>query len=96
MGKASATRIVAEARGTYAGKTVVARFAGGLPFDAQGPVQSWPAEISVQNGPTQASIKGILQDPFSPGGATGDFLISGPDVALLKPLTGVPFPATPP
>jgi uncharacterized protein involved in outer membrane biogenesis len=96
MGKVDATRIVAEARGTYAGEAVVARFAGGLPFDAQGPVQSWPAEISVQNGPTQASIKGVLQDPFSPGGATGDFLISGPDMARLKPLTGVPFPVTPP
>jgi uncharacterized protein involved in outer membrane biogenesis len=96
MGKADATRIVAEARGKYAGEAVVARFAGGLPFDAQGLVQSWPAEIFVQNGPTQASIKGILQNPFISGGATGEFLISGPDMARLKPLTGVPFPVTPP
>jgi uncharacterized protein involved in outer membrane biogenesis len=96
MGKADATRIVAEARGTYAGEAVVARFAGGLPFDAQGPVQSWPVEISVQNGPTQASIKGILQNPLSSGGAMGDFAISGPDMARLRPLTGVPFPVTPP
>ncbi|MEA2738314.1 MAG: AsmA family protein, partial [Acetobacteraceae bacterium] len=96
MGKADAARIVADARGMYAGEAVVARFASGLPFDDQGPVPSWPAEISVQNGPTQASIRGTLQDPVSLRGATGDFLISGPDMARLKPLTGVPFPATPP
>ena len=59
-------------------------------------MQPWPAEIFVQNGPTQASVKGTLQDPFSPDGASGDFLISGPDMARLRPLTGVSFPVTPP
>jgi AsmA family protein len=94
--KTDTTRIVAEARGIYAGESVAARFAGNVPLNAQDPVQPWRAEISVRNGPTQISVKGTLQDPFSPGGVTGEFLISGPDMARLKPLTGVPFPVTPP
>jgi uncharacterized protein involved in outer membrane biogenesis len=94
--KVETTRIVAEARGMYAGESVEVHFAGGLPFNVHDAMQPWPAEISVKNGPTQISVKGTLQDPFGPGGATGDFLISGPDMARLRPLTGVLFPVTPP
>lgn len=95
-GKDETTRMVAEARGTYADESIVARFACNLPLDMQDPIPPWPAEIWVQNGPTQASVKGILQNPFSQRGATVDFLISGPDMSRLRPLTGVPFPVTPP
>jgi AsmA family protein len=95
-GRADATRIVAEARGTYAGEPVVAQFAGALPADAQDPSRRWPVEIAVQNGPTQASMKGTLQQPFSLPGVTADFMIAGPDMALLRSLTGVPFPVTQP
>jgi hypothetical protein len=94
--QAETTRIVAEARGVYAGEPIVAHFVGGLPFNVQDAKRPWSGEIFVQNGPTQASMKGILQEPFSPNGATGDFLISGPDMARLRLLTGVSFPATPP
>jgi AsmA family protein len=94
--KADTTKIVAKARGIFAGESVVARFAGNVPLNAQDSRQPWPIELSVQNGPTQISVNGTLQDPFSPIGATGDFLISGPDMARLRPLTGVPFPVTPP
>jgi hypothetical protein len=50
-----------------------------------------PIEIAVQSGSTQASVKGTVQDPFSAGRATGDFLIAGPDMALLAPLTALRF-----
>jgi AsmA family protein len=95
-GKANATSVVAEARGMYAGEPAVARFAGGLPSDTQEPSQDWPVEITVQNGPTQVSAKGTLQDPFDARRAIVDFRIAGPDMASLMPLTGVPFPVTPP
>jgi AsmA family protein len=95
-GRASATRIIAEARGIYAGEPVVVQVAAGLPSDTQNPLQGWPVEIAVQNGPTQASVKGTLQEPFSLRGVIADFVIAGPDMALLRPLTDVPFPVTPP
>jgi AsmA family protein len=50
----------------------------------------------LQAESTQASVKGTVQDPFSRGHATGDFLIAGPNMALLTPLTGTSFPITPP
>src|SRR5947209_5791997 len=95
-GRAGATRSIAEARGIYAGEPVVVHVAAGLPSDTQNPLQGWPVEIAVQNGPTQASVKGTLQEPFSLRGVIADFVIAGPDMALLRPLTDVPFPATPP
>jgi AsmA family protein len=94
--KANATRVLAEARGNYADEPTVARFAVGLQSDVQDPSQDWPVEITVQNGPTQVSAKGTLQDPFDSRRAIVDFQIAGPDMAWLTPLTGVPFPVTPP
>jgi hypothetical protein len=95
-GKADATRFVADARGFYASEPVTARFAGDLPSNAQDPSQDWPLEITVQNGPTQISARGTLQNPFDPRRAIVDFQIAGPNTARLKPLTGVPFPVSPP
>ena len=95
-GEAGSTRIVAEARGSFAGQPVEAQFASGLPSIAQDSSEILPIEIAVQSESTQASVKGTVQGPFSPGRATGDFLITGPNMALLTALTGASFPPTPP
>lgn len=92
----NATRVVAQARGMYAGQPLDAQFAGGLPLDWSNASRAWPVEMSVQNGPTRASVNGTLQDQFSALSASVGFLIAGPDAALLRPLTGVVFPVTPP
>ncbi len=91
-----APRLVAQARGTYAGEPVAARLAGGAPLDLRDPSRPWPVELHLTNGPTRASLKGTLQDPLRLRGATAGLLLAGPDIALLHPLTGVPLPATPP
>ena len=89
--------IAAEARGTYAGQPVEARFTGGAPMDPlRDLTRPWPFELHLTNGPTRASVKGALQDPLGGRGAVMDLLLAGPDMALLQPLTGVPLPATPP
>ena len=90
------TRIVAEAQGTFAGEPLAARFTAGLLTEAHNSSEPCPVEISVQNGPTRATLKGTLYDPFSLRTGTADFQISGPDMARLEPLTSVPFPITPP
>jgi uncharacterized protein involved in outer membrane biogenesis len=41
-------------------------------------------------------VKGTLTDPLAFKGAAVGLLVAGPDLALLAPLTGVPFPATRP
>jgi hypothetical protein len=53
-------------------------------------------ELHIEHGATRASAKGALRDPLRLRGASLGLLLAGPDMALLAPLTGVPFPATPP
>jgi AsmA family protein len=95
-GEAGSTRIVAEARGKFAGQPVEAQFASGLPSFAQDTSEILPIEMAVQSESTQASVKGTVQDPFGPGRAKGDFLIAGPNMAVLTPLTGASLPLTSP
>jgi hypothetical protein len=64
---------VAEARGKFAGEPVEAQFASGLPSISQDTSEILPIEMAVRSESTQASVKGTVQDPFSPGRATGDF-----------------------
>jgi len=94
--KAVATRITAEARGTYADQPLTAQFEGGAPRDSVSPSPGWPITLSIQNGPTRASARGTLEEPLNLHSATASLLLAGPDMALLRSLTGVPFPATPP
>jgi uncharacterized protein involved in outer membrane biogenesis len=95
-GEAGSTKIVAEAKGRFAGEPVAAQFASGVPSFAQDTSETLPIEMTVQTESSQASVKGTVQAPFSRGHATGDFLIAGPNMALLTPLTGASFPLTPP
>jgi AsmA family protein len=89
--------VVAEARGTYAGEPVAARFAGGPLLDPlHDASRPWPVELHAEHGATRASAKGALRNPLTLQGAALGLLLAGPDMALLAPLTGVPFPATPP
>ena len=95
-GDATLTRVVAEARGTYAGQPAQGRFAAEVPADMADPSRPWPIDLKVQNGPTSVAAKGTLKDLTGGRSATLDLRIAGPDMALLEPLTAVPFPATPP
>jgi AsmA family protein len=92
--KGSEPRVVAKAEGTYAGQPVAANFTGSASLGSHD--RPWQFELQVENGPTRASAKGTLQEPLSLRGASVDLLVAGPDMALLNPLTGVGFPATPP
>ena len=88
--------LVAEAKGTYAGEPVEARFAGGAPLDLRDPSRPWPVELHLTNGPTRVAAEGTLRDPLRLRGATVGLQLAGPDIALLHPLTGAPLPHTPP
>lgn len=88
--------IAAEARGTYADQPMtVTMLAGSLPSGSSSS-SAWPVELRLANGPTRAKLKGTLQAPLDLRSATLGLLLSGPDLALLAPLTGMPLPATPP
>lgn len=88
--------ITGEARGTYADQPLTATLLAGGLAGLGGPSGAWPVELRLANGPTRAVLKGTLQAPLHPRTAALDLLLTGPDLALLAPLTGVALPATPP
>jgi uncharacterized protein involved in outer membrane biogenesis len=89
-------QIVAEARGTYASQPIEARMTGGAVLNLRDKEQPWPVRLEVANGPTRATLNGTLRDPLALRGADLRLDAQGPDMALLSPLSGVPFPKTPP
>ncbi|MCK8783997.1 AsmA family protein [Roseomonas sp. NAR14] len=89
-------QIVAEARGTYAAQPITGRLVGGALLSLRDAERPWPVQMQLANGPTRVSLEGTLEDPLAFRGARLRLELSGPDMGLLLPLTGVPIPKTPP
>jgi uncharacterized protein involved in outer membrane biogenesis len=89
------SRIVVTAEGTYAAQPIRARLVGGGLLSLREADKPWPVQLRVDNGPTNVSLQGTLQDPLHFKGAALQLVLAGPDMGLLTPLTGVPIPQTP-
>jgi hypothetical protein len=88
--------LVAEARGTYAGQRIEAQFTGGSVLDLRDASEPWPVDLRLRNGDTTLALKGTVREPMKLRGADLRVEMAGQDMADLVPLTGVPFPKTPP
>ncbi|UFN51193.1 AsmA family protein [Roseomonas sp. OT10] len=88
-------KIAVEARGTYGGQPITGRLLGGAVLALQDATKPWPVEMELANGPTRVALAGTLQNPLAFQGADLKLRLSGPDMALLQPLTGIPLPKTP-
>ncbi len=95
-GAAAASQIVASAKGTYAKQPITAQFTGGALLSLRDESQPYPLNLQVANGPTKISLVGTVKDPLAFAGADLKLDLSGPDMSLLLPLTGVAIPKTPP
>jgi len=93
---AAASQIVASAKGTYAKQPITAQFTGGALLSLRDESQPYPLNLQVANGPTKISLVGTVKDPLAFAGADLKLDLSGPDMSLLLPLTGVAIPKTPP
>ena len=91
-----ASAITVNARGTYAAQPITAGFIGGALLTLRDTQHPYPIDIHVANGPTKASLVGTVENPLSFAGARLKLSFSGPDMAQLYPLTGIPIPQTPP
>ncbi len=89
-------QIVVNSKGTYAAQPVVSQFVGGALLSLRDAQHPYPVNIHVANGLTKASLVGTVQNPVNFQGANLRLSFSGPDMAQLFPLTGIPFPQTPP
>ena len=96
QGEGDDARIVAQAKGTYGGAPVEARFSGGALLSLRDASKPWPVSLQARNGATQVSLEGTLQDPVHLAGANLKLALAGPDMGQLEPLTGIPIPKTPP
>ena len=83
------------AKGTYAAQPITGEFVGGALLSLRDPSQPYPVDLHVADGPTKVALTGSVQNPLNLAGADLKLDFSGPDMALLTPLTGVPIPQTP-
>ena len=88
--------IVVDSHGTYAAQPITSRFVGGALLSLRDAQHPYPIDLHVANGQTKASLVGTVQNPLNFAGAKLKLSFSGPDMAQLYPLTGIPIPQTPP
>ena len=90
-----AGQIIVDAKGTYAAQPITGRLVGGALLSLRDASQPYPVNLHVENGPTKVVLTGTVQNPLNFAGADLKLELSGPDMAKLTPLTGVPIPETP-
>jgi uncharacterized protein involved in outer membrane biogenesis len=88
--------IVVDADGKYGGQPVTGRFVGGALLSLRDSAHPYPIDLSLANGPTKVAMDGTVENPLNFAGARVKLRLSGPDMSLLYPLTGIPIPPTPP
>ena len=93
---ANAGEIVVDAKGTYAAQPITGRFIGGALLSLRDTANPYPVDLHLANGPTKVALTGTLENPLNFAGAKLKLEFSGPNAALLTPLTAVPIPETPP
>ncbi len=89
-------QIVIDAKGTYAGQPVTGKLIGGALLSLRDTQHPYPIDLHLANGPTQISLVGTVQNPLVFAGADLKLNLTGPDMAQLYALTGIPLPKTPP
>ncbi len=92
---AQAGQIVVDAKGTYAAQPITGHLVGGALLSLRDSAAPYPIDMKIANGPTHVSLTGTVQNPLNFAGADLRLQFTGPDMALLTPLTGVPIPQTP-
>jgi uncharacterized protein involved in outer membrane biogenesis len=92
---ADRSQLLVEARGTYAAQPITGQFVGGAVLSLRDASHPYPVDLRIQNGPTHVRLVGTVQRPLAFEGADLKLTLTGPNMALLLPLTGIPIPKTP-
>ncbi len=89
-------QLVLDAKGTYAGQPITAHAVGGALLSLRDAATPYAIDATAENGPTKLALSGTVQDPLHFKGTDLKLHLSGPNMGLLFPLTGIPIPQTPP
>ncbi len=84
-----------DGKGKFRGMSAKLHARGGALLSLRHADRPYPIKAALTVGMTTASIDGTLLDPLHLKKEKVDFVIEGPDLAQLYPITGVPFPPTP-
>ena len=90
------SQIVVDAKGTYANQPITGQFTGGALLSLRDKANPYPVDLKLANGATKITLAGTVEDPLTFAGADLKLNLTGPDMGLLLPLTGVAIPPTPP
>jgi uncharacterized protein involved in outer membrane biogenesis len=88
--------VIVDGKGTHAGQPITFHGVGGAFVALQDTSRPYPIDFALANGPTRITLKGSIRDPLALTGADLNLVLTGPDMALLLPLTGIATPSTPP
>jgi uncharacterized protein involved in outer membrane biogenesis len=88
--------LVVNGKGIYGRQPISVHATGGALLALRDAATPYPIDLQLDNGATRVTLKGQIRDPLAFRGAELDLALSGPDMALLFPLTGIATPKTPP
>ncbi len=88
-------RITVQASGVYGGQPLTGSFVGGALMSVGATAHPFPIDLRLTVGPTNVALVGTVRDIIAFTGADLKLTLRGPDLGLLYPLTGIPFPRTP-
>jgi uncharacterized protein involved in outer membrane biogenesis len=88
-------QIVVGVKGTYAAQPISGQVIGGALLSLRDTAHPYPISLHLANGPTKVALTGTVENPLNFAGAKLTLEFTGPDAALLTPLTGIPIPQTP-
>jgi AsmA family protein len=90
------TMVEVKGKGTFRGMDARLYMSGGAVLALRRVDRPYPIKAILTLGKTRASINGTLLDPMHLKNEKVNFVLEGIDLAQLYPITGVPFPPTPP
>ncbi len=88
--------LIVEGMGTHARQPISFHAIGGTLLALRDATKPYPVNFELTNGETRITLKGHIRDPLALQGADLNLVLSGPNMELLLPLTGIATPKTPP
>ena len=93
---ANGDTLIIEGKGTHARQPITFHAVGGAILALRDAKTPYPVDLQIANGPTRITLKGQISDPLMLRGADLNLVLTGPNMELLLPLTGIATPKTPP
>ena len=85
-----------DGEGSFEGKPFHLELVAGSLLQLRDPSDPYPIRVDARIGKTKGTIEGTMSDPIQMEGLDIRLDLSGPDMAELFPIFGIPLPKTPP